>query len=422
MFVPIIIDPCSFYDYRYLWVYLRHLHICYENQWVLIASGEFAFYRQKRPISNVYDTEFCKKHQYQVLSEAEENSVLRFFIDSHIFDELQRGKGSLFETKVFLLKNRFKPLERELCRILFSIRKSTCQKIEGIIVWNSCYKSVRTVAKRMRIPVITTEFAIRFPEFYNLSFFCRDEIYSQGEIEKLFFRFRREISYLNIELFTREELLAIFLNKGRLDLLEEKHSELYEMGIAGGHPAITTFFSKTMYTDLELIEDVRKEYSEEDIIFRKHPGDEPYQAFYTVKNQDCSEYSSEFIQKCKRIAAIGSNALLEAMLWGKPIYSPGILSYTFWGEKDLSQKDVKPVSDVVLNFILLVYLIPYNKESDKEYLGWRLKEKRSDILFMNHAEYYFRERGIPIEVLYLNKEKRRSEILRYRRKETSESI
>ena len=395
--------------------YLRYLYICYENKWSLVASGEFAFYRQKRPISNVYDTEFCKKHQYSVLSEAEENSVPRFFIDPHIFDSLQKSNGSLFETKLFLLKNRFKPLEKELSRILFTIIKSTRKKIDGIIIWNSCYKSVRTVAKKMGIPVITSEFAIRFPEFYNLSFFCRDEIYSQGEIKKLFFRFKREITHLDVELFTREELLAIFLNKELLNLLEEKHSELYEMGIAGGHPVITTFFSKTMYTDLELIEDVRKEYSEEDIIFRKHPGDEPYQAFYTVKNQDCSKFSSEFIQKCKRIAAIGSNTLLEAMLWGKPIYSPKILSYTQWGEKDISQKNVKPVSDIVLNFILLVYLIPYNKGSDKEYLGWRLKEKRSDILFMNHAAYYFKERGIPIEVLYLNKEKRRSEILRYRR-------
>lgn len=422
MFVPIIIDPCNFYDYRYLWVYLRYLYLCYKNQWAIIASSEFGVYRQKRPISNVYEIDFCESHQYHLLSEREESSVHRFFIDPMVFSALKERKGSLFETKLYLLKNRYKPLEQELKKLLFSAQKITGQEIEGIIVWNACYKSVRFIAKRWGIPIITSEFAIRFPEFYNLSFFCRDEIFSGREIEKLFGKFKREINDIKIDLFTREELLFIFLNDQQLKLVKDQKMPSYEMGIAGGHPIITTLFAKTMYTDLELIEDVRKEYSEDDIIFRKHPGDEPYRASYTVKNQDESKYSSEFIRKCKRIAAIGSNTLLEAMLWGKPIYSPGIMSYTIFGEKSITQKDIQPVCDLILNFILLVYLAPYNKLGNPEYIRWRLKERNCNILFMTHAKYYLKERNIPERVLYLNKGERIKEILLYRERGANESI
>lgn len=414
MFVPIIIDPCSFYEYRYLWVYLRHMYNCYENKWAIIASGEFAVYKQKRPISNVYDPEFCKAHQYRILSNEEENSVLKFFIDVHFFSDLLNQTRSRFATKLYLLKNRYLPLEREIKKILLQIKKRTKQKIEGIIVWNSTFKSIRVVAKKMGIPIITSEFAIRFPEFYSLSYFCLDEIYSQQEITKQFYRFKNDLKNLKIELFTREELLAIFLNENRFEIIRNKGNEIYEIGIAGCHPLITTFFAKTMYNDLELIEDVRNEYSEDDIIFRKHPGDEPYQAHYTLKNQDTSTYSSEFILKCKRITAIGSNTLLEAMLLGKPIYSSEVSPFTFWGEKSISNKNAQPVSEEVLNFILLVYLAPYNKVCSEEYIQWRLKEKRCDVLFTKHAQYYLKERNIPSEILYMDKKKRIRKIYEYR--------
>ena len=416
MFVPIIIDPCAFYDYRYLWVYLKFLFVAYKNNWALIASNEFSEYREKRPISNVYENNFKKLHQYEILTKNEEETVQKFFINQKIFDDLKQKKGSVFETKYYLLKKSYKPLERELRGIVKKIKKITQEKIEGFLVWNSCYKSIRVIAKKLKIPVITAEFALRFPEYYSLSYFCFEEIYSENEIKKMYFKFKNDMDQINIELFSREELLAIFLQDDRLGIIEEKNVDLYEMGIAGCHPVITTFFAKSMYTDLELIEDVRKEYSEEDILFRKHPGDEPYQAKYTLKNQDKSMYASDFIRKCKRITAVGSNTLLEAMLLGKTIYSNGISPFTFWGEKNLHVKDIKTIDYEVLNFILLVYLVPYNKMQDEKYIRWRMQGKRCDILFMNNIEYYFRERNIPSNVLYFHSNERKNEIIKYRKK------
>ena len=320
-----------------------------------------------------------------------------------------------------MLKNRYKPLEKEIKRILLQIKKDTGKSIRGILNWNAHYVSIRHVAEKMRIPVITNEFCLRFPEFYSFGYFCRSEIYEITEIRKMYLEFQKSKAKISFSLFSREEILALILNKSRLKLLyeDEKRIPQYEIGIAGCHPLIPTFFVKSTYTDLELIEDVRMQYAEKDILFRKHPGDEPYQADYTVKNKDTSLYASEFILKCKRITAIGSNTILEALLWGKGVYTNKVSPFSIFCEKDLKQKNFAIIDDEILNFIIFGYLIPYNKMFDERYMNWRLHEKNVAKIVESNISYCFDERKIPQEVLYM-KEKRYEHILKYREEKENE--
>lgn len=414
MFIPIVIDPCSFYDYRYLWEYLKNLYHCRENGWPIIAGEEYKYYKERRKISNVYEENFTNMHQYRILTPAEEKKVKKYFIPESVYKDLMRKEKSKLGCKLFLLKSRYKPFERVIKKIICKIKKDFHEPIEGFLIWNSCYKSIRYLAGKSGIPIITNEFSIRFPEFYPLSYFCLEDIYGQREIYNYYQRFLKEKKAIKTELLTREELLALFLDAKRTDIFEDREA-IYEMGIAGCHPLIATFFSKSTYTDLELIEDVRLEYSEDDILFRKHPGDEPYQADYTLRNKDDSLYASTFIKKCKRITAHGSNILLEAMLWGKPIYSRDISPFTCFGEISLHNKNTARVSDEVLNFILLVYLVPYNKVWDENFIRWRLREKRTDQIYKANLEYYFREMDYPIEILRLNREERIQRMIKLRR-------
>lgn len=404
MYVPIIIDPCAFYDYRYLWEYLKYLYHSYRNNWAIVSTREYENYREKHSISNAYEKKFAECHQYRVLEKTEEQTVKKYFIEESVFNGLENKIGSKLGTKIYLLKYRYRPLEKEIKRILRLIEKESGKKIEGILNWNAHFKSVRYVAEKMGIPVITSEFSIRFPDFYPLSYFCLKDIYEEQEIKKLFLRFQKEIKLLHIPLLTREEILCLFIHDSMLNKIDdfEKITPKYEIGVAGCHPLIATFFAKSTYTDLELIEDVRKAYSEDDILFRKHPGDEPYQARYTVKNLDNSVSVLDFILKCKRITAIGSNTLVEAMLLGKPIFSKTISPFTVFAEKNLLNKENGYVNEEILNFIFFVYFSPYNKIFDEDYITWRIKEQKTNKIYERNICYYFEQMNIKQEILYLN--------------------
>lgn len=403
MYVPLVLDPCAFYEYRYLWVYLMYEYHCYINNWPIITREKYKEYKKERPVSNVYDEEFCRLHQYKILQEQEECKIKKYYISEHIFSELKEKCGSRLGMKLFLLKNRYKPLEKEIQNILLRIRQETGEKIKGLLNWNMHFLSVRYIADKMKIPVVTNEFAIRFPEYYPLGYFCSKDIYGSDEIKKLYDSFLKCKSKLSFSLFTRKELLVLFLEKTRLREIDYLSSTVpeYEIGIAGCHPLISTFFSKSTYTDYELIEDVRQLYSETDILFRKHPGDEPYQAEYTLKNRDISKYASEFITNCKRITAVGSNILLEAMLWGKPIYSENLSPYAIFAKRDLNDKTLIEVNDSILNFILLGFLVPYNKMFDEEYMDWRLNNNDIINIMERNIRYYFQITNIPESVLFM---------------------
>ena len=418
MFVPIVMDPCAFYDYRYLWEYLKNLYHCYQNGWPIIAAGEYRHYRERRPKSNVYDREFCSLHQYELLTKAQEDAVGRYFIPEELFRHLAREKGSVLASKIFLLQHRYPPLEMALHVIFKQIKKRYREPVEGILTWGAHAKSVDHIAECLGIPVISNEFCIRFPEFYPLSYFCRRDIYGQAEIRSAYRKFQKGKKNIPVRLLTRKELLALFLSPKRLYMIgqESRRVPRYEMGIAGCHPLIATFFARSMYTDLELIQDVRNVYRENEIVFRMHPGDEPYQARYTVSNQDDSQYASDFLLQCRRVTAQGSNMLAEAMLWGRQVYSRDVSPFTFLCEKKIYHKSGGVVSAEDLNFIFLTYLIPYRNVWDGDYIRWRLCEEQAENVYMNNLQYYLEEQGIPLSVMYLEKGQRLGQMIAYRRK------
>lgn len=415
MYVPIVIDPCSFYDYRYLWEYLMYMYKCFKNDWPIVAEENYRDYKVKRPISNVYEEQFCAYHQYSLLTEQEEASVKKYFIDKQIFEKLEEECGSKLGVRLFLLQNRYQPLEKEIRKIFRQIKRDTGKEIKGILNWNSHFKSIRYIARKKGIPLITNEFCLRFPEFFSVGYFCKEDIYSVKEISKAYNAFKREQHKLSFQILTRKELLALLLKKDRLFYIEEaeKINNVFEIGIAGCHPLIPTFFSKSTYTDLELIEDVRKEYSELDILFRKHPGDEPYQAEYTLQNKDNSNYASEFIHKCKRITAIGSNTILEALLWGKTVYTNEISPFSIFCKKQLHDKEEVCIDDAALNFIIFGYLVPYSQMFNPSYMDWRISEKNILKIMEENIKYCLEEQSIPINIMNMG-EQRYNYIIKYK--------
>ncbi len=414
MFVPIVIDPCQFYDYRYLWVYLKFLYHAHENGWALITTCEYKEWRDKRPISNVYDERFTSAHQYTVLSVEEEKEVPVYYINNAVFNDEYVKTGSRIGTQIDLLKNRNRVLENELFRLTKEIKKNH-GKIEGFITWNAHYKSIDYLAQKFNIPVITMEFGLRFPEYFPTCYFTQHRMYGDAISNDEIQVFRDAVNDGLIEVLTKKELLAIFLEQNRICLLENNYDSKYEMGIATVHPLVPSIFAESSYTDIELIQDVRNQYSEDDILLRNHPGDEPYQAKYTLKNIDNSDFSSDFICNCKRITAQGSNILLEALLLGRTVYSHDVSAFQLFMKSDLSDKELEEIDDVSLNYLLFVYLSPYDIAFDNKYINWRIHENSPDKIFNYHIKHYLTKRGIPEETLKVDKNYRLKALLNYRR-------
>lgn len=400
MFLPIILDPYSFSKDRYLWAYQKNLFHAFENKSAIISHRRFSDYR------NVFSEEFRRLHGFRMLDKNELEQVPKYFIPDSLFDNLAKEKGSQLAAKIFLQNERYEPLEEITDGFIQSMIKDN-NKPEGIFCWAAAFKSIRYLAEKYDIPLITAEFSLRFPNYRSMCYFCFDDIYSENEIKERYEKFGEVKKKLGFNLFTREELLTMFLDNSTVDYIKMyKKKPEYKLGIAGVHPVATTFFAKSMYTDLELIQDLREYYDDKDILFRKHPGEEPYQATYRFVNLDTHKSPVPFILKSERIAAQGSNVLFEAMLWGKGVYSHDVSPFAQFSERDYSNRSPKPVSEDFLNFVLFSYFAPMEKLWDYDYLKWRSEKPSEYEIFMKNLNIYLSELGLGEDILMLSAKQR----------------
>lgn len=407
MFLSVIIDPFSFDDRRYTWVFQKNAYHSFMNGGAIISHERFSDY------VDIWSEELKEQHQFRMLTEEEYGRLDKYFIPESIFNELIKEKGSVLGAKLYLLNHRYEPLETVLEEFIQDVLKK--DTIEGIFNWVAHMKSVKYVANKYSIPLITSEFSLRFPNYRSLCFFCYGDIYQDEDIREKFNEFLERRNEINFRLFSRKELLAIFLDDSVVEYLRLYDAKpQYKVGVAGLHPIISTQFAHTQYTDLELIFDLRKHYKDDDLLFRKHPGEEPYQATYNFKHLDTHKSAIPFILSCERIAAQGSNIIFEAMLWGKGVYSHDFSPFAQFTEKDYSNPDPSAIGEEFLNFVLFSYFVPMEKVWDLEYLRWRNKKPSIIELFNYHLDIYLRERAIPENVLTYSPEERERFFLKTR--------
>lgn len=416
IFIPVILDPFSFEENRFVWEYLKYMYHSFENHWPIIAQKKYAkaYYGSPEFESTHYFTDdFMTRHQFKALDVKEIEAVEKYYIDDEIIDNLIVDKGSRLEAKIFLLKYRYEPLEKALEKCIEQIRKNH-KEIGGFLGWAAHFESVKAVARKYNIKFITQEYAIRHVNYRSCCYLCDGDIYDSKGFMKLFKEFEDEVQELNYCILDRKELLSLFMTERTAEVYKKYKlydKSLYKIGFAGVHPFITTFLAKSMYTDLELALDLRKLYSEEDILFRMHPGDEPFQANYGFKNIDKSLTAAEFICKCEKIAAIGSNIIPESFLWGRPVYTNDISPFYLLCNHEMDGNNWYFPSDVELNYIFLVYFVPFELICSEEYLTWRMSKPRAIEIYIKHLNYYFEQDCIPQEVLLCRKVLRFKQIM-----------
>lgn len=399
MFLPIILEPFHQGMDNYYWIYLKYLFEAHKNGWTVITHKRFVEYRYTEHDRIEHKEMFYHKHEYELLTDEEMELQEILTIPEELFDCLKDEKRSMLDMMIYLINERYEPLEELLENYIVGLLEKG--RIEGILNWQVHFASVKYLANKYNIPLIVNEYGpLRFPIYRNTGCMCSKDIHFSDEVEVRYNSFLTELDKRKIPILSRKEVMLLFLNgnKNKANMMDRR--PIHEIGIIGTSPTSAVLFAKSKYDDLQLICDIRKEYSDKAIWFRRHPGiGDPYQAmYYYIKNYDQSVDSMNFIADSKRIASVHSSCLFEAMLMNRPVYSDCELSqYSIMCEHDYSKKYITSAPLKFVNFIVFAYLVPYELMLDEEYLRWRMTKPSEISIYMRNLEYYCEKVALPIK-------------------------
>ncbi len=399
MFLPIVLDFENNGLKFMLLKYLRFFDLCRRNNWAIITHEEFEKYEINFPNRNEYKENMIKLYGYSLYSVEERQEVKQYFVKKEFYEKLHKEYGSELECALHLLNDSNEELKGIITNVIQDLR-SQGENIEGILYFAACPVSVKEVASEYNIPLVAYETGpIRSPNYRcTTSYFCNEGLYNTGEIRQRFENFKEVMTELPT--FSREEILTMFLNYenlGYVSLIDK--TPKYEIGIAGGCALVVPYFAITKYMDHELIDDVLDIYNPKDIFVRLHPGD-MYKATYRLPYYDVTPTPFPFLINSKRVAAVGSNLLFEAMLWKRiPCSMANVMPSNIMCNQDyISVKEKDDVEEFV-NFFVFSFLVPFDLAYEEEYLRWRLSNPSEKEIYMFHLEYYMKKFGLTEEWL-----------------------
>ena len=414
MFIPIVLDFENNGLKFMLLKYLRFFDMCKQNNWAIITHEEFDKYEMNFPNRNEYKETMMKQYGYSLYSQEERKEVQQFFIKKEFYEKLFKKYGSELECALQLLNNRDEELE-EIVEQFIQELYNQGETIEGILYFAACPLSIKEVAKKHNIPMVAYETGpIRSANYRcTTSYFCNNGLYDTNEIQSRFDNFKTQMPELPI--FSREEILTMFLeqkNLGYVSMIDK--TPKYEIGIAGGCALVVPYFAINKYMDHELVDDILEIYHPKDILVRLHPGD-MYKATYRLPKYDATSTPFPFLINSKRIAAVGSNLLFEAMLWKRvPCSLTKVMPASILCNEDYISVAEKEDVEEFVNFFIFGFLVPSELAYDEEYLRWRNSKPSEKEIYMLHLKFYMEKFGLTEEWLEKDSEIRLSLLRMYR--------
>ncbi len=408
MFLPVILDFENNGQKFMLLKYLRFLDFCIEKNWAIITHEAFDKYELHFPNRNEYNPQMMQQYGYSLHSIEERRQIQQYFVPTEYYKKLEIRKGSKLESALYLLNERDEELESILDGFLQNIL-SNSGPIEAMLYFAACPLSLKNLADKYKIPMVAYETGpIRMPNYRcTTSYFCFNGLYDTYEITNRFQNFKKELKSFNVPLFSREELLTMFLSHTNLrytSLIDM--TPKYEIGIAGGCALVVPYFSLNKYMDHELIDDIFDIYQPTDILVRLHPGD-MYTATYRLARYDTSKSPFGFLVNSKRVAAIGSNLLFEAMLWKRiPCSKAKVMPASILCSTDYTNDIESEDTEIFVNFFVLAFLVPNELALDEDYIRFRLANPSEKEIFDCHLAYYLKRFGLTEEWLSMDKASR----------------
>ena len=322
-------------------------------------------------------------------------------IPQDIFDSCENQYGLM--STYHLMTETWLPLETYLERLLDGYEAGG-ETVERIVLYPKTPYSIRKVAQKRKIPLFVLEVRpMRWPIYIGSAYFSHFDQLStdQGECQSLYNRFLQEWEQKKYPLLSREQILALFLEKDYLPYLRYQNIAPQSEALLIGNGMMCRMDLPHNWNQTKLLADQMREKFGKRITFRPD-GRDPYQAHLGMEDGQYSQESPNIISllRAKRAVCAGSNMLFEAMLWNRPVYcdTKDHALYFICNHTD-DWKDAL-VPETFLNFYALVYLAPMEIATQDEYVRWRVSEPSMQAVYDKHLTHYLNRWGLTEKDLF----------------------
>jgi hypothetical protein len=408
------LDPSS--EIPAMWVFHKLVSIGKGYRWPIVAQKDYFDAYKTFEVPSVYSEWFDTPLE----TGGALDNIISIEIPEYIINDYLEKYPSQTDAYVSSFISSWPEIVDYLFEELSEIIKSQGKPIEGLILFKY-YRCFELLAERLNIPTFYFELGLRVPDYRNTFYWSKSGLQGKAGFAERFTRFHKETVENPVLVLEAKEILALFLQEDKLNYLNVCMPKEYEFGILGGYsiPLPSTAFNQITLT--EKLKLVRRWYSDDKIIIKKHPGD-PLDASPRFQNIEKNEVTSaQFIQKCKRIVCAGSNTTFEAALYGVPAYDLGWSQYSFISNISLRELSDELPDKLKLSFVAFGCLAPLELLKDVDYIRKLIVLNSELEIYKLNLEYYLRDYGLTYEQL-LNAENRLELILKSRLQKTDEYL
>lgn len=414
MIVPFIFgveeDPV-----HYLWIFYKYMDFCLKNNYPIISQeeyfkkpsyfksmGHYAFNNIKNGYNTMYEfneptDDGMKNLKKYYISKNDQNSIFLKYDDKH-------------QASVDLMSNRNLDLENLIQQKIYEVEKKEKKKIKVILSW-IWFPSLEFITKKNNIQLIVQEQSTIRKGNYNcyLGYCSFNNKYESKQTEINYKKFVNSLG--NIRLFSRKELLSLFLATSNLHYINDiDNIPKYEFGVDLGMDKDAYFEAFSKYKHDYLIEKCTNLVGKNKIIGRTHPMRPSKNKCYIMDN---SINSIEWILKCKRIVSTVSNVGFETMLYGRTSYILGNnMPFSCCAVDSLEYLDDFVASITFLNYIIFCYFTPFELMFDDDYLLWRLDNPSELDIYNYHLNYILQKYNLNNDIFNKNSDERLKQILK----------
>ncbi len=408
MIIPIIysLNPIA-NNQMFTWTFIKAVSFAKNYNWPVIAQEQY--FSNISSMEGFFSENLIKHFEYTSLVENDLNKIKPIIIPKEIEKEYLSKFPSQTDAYMFSIQNDWTEMENYLEEQITAIEQETGEKVEAFMTLPNV-KFLENVSEKLDIPVFHFEWGPFRPKAYRKTAYLDFENIVTG-LKPRYETFIAEGLDKKLPIFTRNELLAIFLEKDYLKYaVDQDRVPTYELGIASGYTTIGEYSAHNMVSLVETHTKSLQHFNENDICWRFHPED-PLHSKIGAKNLSEHESTIEFILECKRVVSLSSNMIYEAMLYNRLGYDIGFSHYSFEGNSSLDKLEDKEASIEFLNYVAFAYLIPYEFLNSLDYLRFRLRKPSEEEIYNYHLEYYLNTIGLDKNILEVKGKERLNLIL-----------
>lgn len=396
MIVPFLF---TMYDFSpippiFLPQFYKFVDFCLKNDCPMIIQqkylkGKKYFEKNGHPAMNL---ERAKLLDYNIIDDIDINRVKKYVITKEIELKYRKRYSSEEEFIISTMTKSDSYFEKILEEFVLDILKDNEIKAFLVVFWSP---TLQKIAKKYNIKIISLEFSpIRKGQYNtNLGYFKFGNKYDNKNIESEYKNFIKEKHLV----FSKDEILALFLSTENLDKLSLKYQvPEYEVGYPLGliNDCYEKVYSKYEFEDIS--NKLIKICNEKKVLLREYPGlkiDRKKIKFEI----DSSNSSLEFISKCKRILCNVSNIGYETLLMDRRLISVSKAMPTAFNKVDsLDFFDDHDIGLDKINFITFYIFASYDLLYDYDYINWRITEPSLKEIYDYNMKYILEKKKLSL--------------------------